>query len=196
MRNAECGMRNGRVRNRRGSAAAFHVRRSAVGRNCAFPGTWVGLQLRQLFSQFRNFGRQFDGAAWGFAEPEGDRSRRAMGVLDDDFTAAHVLHAPRHVAEQEDVAPLAFDGEILVQRADESAVLLGYDTVVGLFGNGAARGLCGNASPAARAEAAIDAVAMQLGALPAALGDAFAENFEDGVKVLAAQVAIRPGAAA
>ena len=60
--------------------------------------------------------------------------------------------AIRGVAELEDVARQAFDGEILVERADEDAGGLEDDLVVGVVGNGAAAGDGGEARALARAQ--------------------------------------------
>ena len=55
--------------------------------------------------------------------------------------AGDLQDPPRRVAELKDVAGLALDGEVLVERADERVVRLEDDAVVGDLGDGAARGL-------------------------------------------------------
>ena len=86
-----------------------------------------------------------------------------MGVVHDDLAAAHVLDPPRRVAEQKDVAGVALDREVLVERADDRAVLIvGDDAIVGDLGNGAAAGDGGQPGALAGVQPAIDAVAVQV----------------------------------
>ena len=54
-----------------------------------------------------------------------------LRVRDADRAAADLQHAPRGVAELEDVAGHALDGEVLVERADERLVRFEDDAVVG-----------------------------------------------------------------
>ena len=112
---------------------------------------------------------------------------------DDDLAAADVLDPPRRVAQQEDVAGVALDGEVFVERADDRAVLVvGDDAVVGDLGNGAAAGDGRQPGALAGPQPAVDAVAVQVGAMPAALRrDAFAEHLQHRVVIVARQVAIR-----
>ena len=52
-----------------------------------------------------------------------------------------MLDAPGGIAQQKDVAGIAFDREIFVERADHRAVLVvGDDAIIGDLGNGAAAG--------------------------------------------------------
>src|SRR5439155_24225064 len=133
-----------------------------------------------------------DGAAGGFAAPEGDRRRRPVGIHDDNFAAADVFDSPRGVPQQEDVAAVALDGEILVERADQGAVLVvGDDAVVGDLGDGPAAGNGGEAGALARLQTAVDAVAVQIGAPAAALRrDPLAHHLQHRFVILARQLAI------
>ena len=54
------------------------------------------------------------------AEPERDGRRRALGVGDAHAPLLDAVDPPRAVAEQEDVARHALDGEVLVDGADET----------------------------------------------------------------------------
>ena len=50
----------------------------------------------------------------------------------------HLRDLPRRVAELKDVAGVALDGEVLVERADERVFGLEHDAIVRNFGNRAA----------------------------------------------------------
>ncbi len=67
--------------------------------------------------------------------------------------AADLQDAPRRVAELEDVARHALDGEVLVERADERVVRLEDDAVVGDLRDRAARGQREQPRAAAAAQA-------------------------------------------
>ena len=69
---------------------------------------------------------------------------------------------PRRVAQQENVAGQALDGEIFVDRADERAFGLGDDAVLGRLGNRAAGGDRGQPGAAAGPQPAVDLVAVQV----------------------------------
>ena len=104
---------------------------------------------------------KLDAAARRFAEPEGDRGGRAVGVLDPHHAfALDPADPPGGGAEQEDVAGLALDGEVLVDRADERAFRLFDDAEVARFGDHAAVEQRGQPRGAARAQHAVDAVAV------------------------------------
>ena len=75
-------------------------------------------------TQPRHRARQLVAAPRRLAEPEGDRRRHAMGVLDPDRAALDPLDAIGFVAELEDVAAHALHGEILVHRADDLVLRL------------------------------------------------------------------------
>ena len=112
-------------------------------------------------AQLADGGGEFDAAAGRFAEPEGDGGRRAVGVFDaDDAFAFDAANAPGGGAEQEDVAGLALDGEVFVDGADERAFGFFDDAEVAGFGDHAAVEQGGEAGGSARAQHAVDAVAM------------------------------------
>ena len=85
-------------------------RRAAAG-----IGAEVGGDLR---AQARDRGGQLVAAAGRLAEPERDRGRRALRVLDPHGAALDAQDAVRAVAELEDVAGQALDREVLVDGAD------------------------------------------------------------------------------
>src|SRR5688572_31566042 len=58
------------------------------------------------------------------AEPERHRRRLALGIGDAHRAVADPQDAPGGIAELEYVARQRFDGEVLVQRADEMAFRL------------------------------------------------------------------------
>ena len=61
-----------------------------------------------------------------------------LRVGDADVAAGHLQDPPRRVPELEDVAGVALDREVLVERADERVVGIEDDAVVGDLGDGAA----------------------------------------------------------
>ena len=69
---------------------------------------------------------------------------------------------PRGVAEQEDVAGHALDGEVLVERADRRLLRHLDHGVAGVVRDGAAAGDGGQARAAPRLDDAVDAVAVQV----------------------------------
>src|SRR5207237_7500612 len=77
---------------------------------------------------------------------------------------------------------------IFVERADEGALRLGEHSVVSDIGDRPAAGDGGEAGAFAGHDAAADAVAVKQAA--AAIG----VQREDGVEILALQIAVRPGA--
>ena len=135
------------------------------------------------------------GARGCFAEPERNARRLALRILDAHPARFDAQDAVRRVAELEDVALQALDGEILVERADERAGGLEDDLVVRVVGNGAAAGDRGQARALARAQPLVHGVAVQIGAASAApRAEAFGEHAHDGVEVRAREIAIRPRA--
>ena len=87
------------------------------------------------------------------AEPERNGRRHAVRVLDADDAALDALDLVAPVAELKDVAGKAFDGEILVHGADEVVLRLQQHLIVGVVGDGAARGQSGQARAATPAQA-------------------------------------------
>src|SRR5439155_8760858 len=111
-----------------------------------------------LPAQVGDRGRQLARARRRLAEPERDRRRRAAGVLDVYAPGPDAPDAPGAVAEEEDVARHALDGEVLVDGADLQSLRLLHHLVVGSVGNGASARDRGEPGAAARTEAAMHAV--------------------------------------
>ena len=118
------------------------------------------------------------GALRGFAFPEGDAGRRAVRVFDEHFALrVDALDAPACVAEQDDVAGGAVDGEVLVERGDLDVLRLQHDGEERGVGDGAAVGDGDHACAAARMQDALHAVAEKVGAVAAARAfDAFVQQ--------------------
>ena len=132
---------------------------------------------------------ELDGAAGGFAQPEGDGGGRAVGVDDTDGALLDARDAPGGGAEQEDVAGGALHGEVLVDRADGDVLGLGDDAVVAHLGDDAAVVEGGEARSAASADDAVDAVAVDEGRGGArTVADAGGEHRHDLVEGLAIEV--------
>ena len=92
-------------------------------------------------AQLADRARQLVAPRRRFAEPERESLGGAPLRVGDAHVAGRDLqHPPRRVAELEDVAGVALDREVLVQRADERVVGLEHHAVVGDFRNRAARG--------------------------------------------------------
>ncbi len=129
------------------------------------------------------------------AEPERQRRRLAARVLDPHRSAFDAQDAIGRVAELEDVALQAFDGEVLVDAADDVVVRLQQHLIVGGVGDRAAGGERGGAGAAPGAQNAMDRVAMnESGAPPVAGREPLREHAHDRVEVGARQGAERPRA--
>ena len=101
------------------------------------------------------------------------------------------------VPSKKDVAGHALDREVFVERADDVALGFDDDVVVGGLGNRAAAGDRGDARAAARAQAAVDAIVVQVRPAAAARGrDAVGEHRERrSSKSRALEIAVRIGRA-
>ena len=121
------------------------------------------------------------GALGGFAFPEGDAGRSAVGVFYEDLAAGvDALDAPAGVAEEDDVAGRGVDGEVLVESGDLDVLGLEHDGEDGGVGDGAAVRDGDAARAAAGVEMALHAVAEDVGAVAAAgVLDAVVEEGED-----------------
>ena len=149
-----------------------------------------------VLAEAGDFFGELDGAGGGFAEPEGDAGGLAVGVLDADDAGFDAADAPGGGAEEDDVAGHALDREVLVESADEGALGLGEDAVVGDLGDRAAALDRRHARAAAAADDAVDAVAVEVGrGLAGADGDAFAEHLDDLVEVVTVEFRVGCGLA-
>ena len=118
-----------------------------------------------------------------------------MRIGDADHARADLEDPPRAVPQLEDVAGVALDGEVLVERADLQIVGLEQHAIVGDVGDGAARGERRQPGGSAREQASLHFVAVdERGAPAAACGEAAGQHADDRVEVGAREVAVRPGA--
>src|ERR1700738_1863439 len=141
-------------------------------------------------------GRELVGAGGSFTTPERHAWRRALGVFDEHAARCDTTDAPGSVSEQHDVAREAFDRKVFVNRADGYAFGLRDNGIERIFGDCAAA--CDGSEPRSTAGAPNvgDAVAMQVGSVPAALaGDALRQHLDDFVETFALKIAVRIGAA-
>src|SRR5204863_54829 len=82
----------------------------------------IGEAAKDLFSQFRHGRGELAAAPRRLAEPERNRGRQPVRVLNPDFSRRDALDAPRVVAEKKNIAREALDREVLVDLADEGFV--------------------------------------------------------------------------
>src|SRR5216684_7402356 len=94
----------------------------------------------ELFAQCGDMLRKFVRTHRSFAAPEGHGGGGALRVFHQHAAGLHAANAPGGIAEKNDVAGEAFDGEIFVDRADGEALGLGHYGVEGIFRNRAAAG--------------------------------------------------------
>jgi hypothetical protein len=118
----------------------------------------------------------------------------AGGVAHPHDAVRHLHDLPRVAAEEEHVALGGFDGEVLVDRADEHVARLHQHPIVARLRDRSARGEGGQPGATAAAEPPVDAVAMQVGHAPPAAGvDAGRDEVDDLLELRARQPPIRPG---
>ena len=167
--------------------------RQLTGRDEPVERRVFGNPGQNIVAESRHFSRQFESAARSFANPERDGRRCAVSVADDDFAAADVLDAPGRVAEEEDVAGIALDGEVFIERADDGAVLVvGDDAIARDFRDRPAAGDGREPRAFPRPQAAIDAVAMEIRPpAPARRRDPLAQHLEDVIVIGTRQVPVR-----
>ena len=147
---------------------------------------------RQFGPQRRDGFREFRRARGRLPQPEGDVGRKALGVLHAHLVALHALHAPGVVAEQEDVARVRLDREILVHLAHEGLRRAFDHVVIRRVGNRAARGDGAKPRPAPRPQQSVHAVPVQIGGAPAPAGrNAFGEHFEHVLEDISFKLSIR-----
>ena len=144
-------------------------------------GNGLMLQRRVHFrAQARHRRREFIAAPRGLAEPERNGRRQSAGILDEDLAGVHLEDSIGGVAELEDVARHALEGEVLVQRADKEFAGQQHDVEVELVGNRAAVGHRRQAGRPPGPQPPVDPVVVQVGAAAAALGgEAVGEHLEN-----------------
>ena len=100
-----------------------------------------------------------------------------MRILDADPSCFHAPDAIGRIAELEDVAGEAFDGEVLVDGADDHIRRLQQHLEIGIVGDGTTRGDRREPRPAPPAQHIIDLVAMdQRPTPPSRCGEAVGEH--------------------
>ncbi len=139
----------------------------SVNQSTAAPGC-VPESLLDLLAQARDGLRKLVAAPGRLAEPERNRGRLTVRILDAHRAALDPQDSIGGVAQLEHVALQALDGEVLVHRADELRLGLEHDAVVGVVRNRAARSDRREAAAAPRTQHLVDGVAMNERALPSA----------------------------
>ena len=128
---------------------------------------------------------------------KGTRRWRAMRIFDQHPTrlAFNAANAPGSVAQQHDVAGVAFDREIFVEGSDDAAFGLGDHCEQSSLRNGAAAGDRSQPGSTAGAQFAIHTIVMKICAVSStARGNAFRKHFNDRIEKFARKIAIRIGA--
>ena len=132
---------------------------------------------------------ELNGAAGGFAQPEGDGGGRAVGIDHTDGALLDAADTPRGGAKEKDVAGGALHGEVLVDGADGDVLGFGDDAVVTHLGDDAAVVEGGEAGSPPAADDAVDAVAVDEGrGGTGAIADAGGKHRHDLVEGLALEV--------
>ncbi len=189
-RSATRRLRRGRAP--RADARGRHVRDHLVGggrleaglgahpRGDRVGGVTAAEALVELAAQVRDLVGQLARARRGLAEPERDRRRLAVRVLDEHLARLDAADLPRGVAELEDVARGAVDREVLVDLADLGLVGELHHRVVVVVGDRAAAHDRREPGAAPRAHHAGHAIAVDVRAHAAApVRDALGEHLED-----------------
>ena len=137
-----------------------------------------GAQSGDLRGELRGPGRRF-------AQPEGNRGRRAPGIGHAHHAGLHPADPPGGATEQEDVAGRTLHGEVLVHGSHQAVVGIDQHPVIGGLGNRSPRGESGESGPATTAQDSVHPVAVQVGAAAASPGgDALGEQLHDRIEVL------------
>src|SRR5437762_3541011 len=70
----------------------------------------VGSEIADGLPQLTDLLREFFGASWGLAQPEGNGGWRAVGIFHQDASGAfHAADAPAHVSQQDNSSREAFN---------------------------------------------------------------------------------------
>jgi hypothetical protein len=81
-------------------------------------GSRIGEPRHGLAAKIGNGLGKLSGSCRRFAQPEGDRRRGAMRVLNADFSRLHPPDLPGFVPEKENVAGHALHGKVLIHLAN------------------------------------------------------------------------------
>ena len=130
----------------------------------------VGGARFDLFPQLGDSRRELDAASRRLADPEGDRGRLAVGVFHSHSSRLDPEDAPGCVAELEDVARQALDGEIFAQRSDARPLGLENHRVVRHIRDRPARSEGGETGAAPAPDAAVHLIVKDVYAAAATLG--------------------------
>ena len=153
----------------------------------------LGQQPLNAFPQARHRRGQLWRPRRCLAQPERDAGRLTLCVLDPHPARLDAQDPVRGIAELEDVALQALDGEVLVESADKGAGRLEDDLIVGVVGDRAAAGDGGQSRATPGAQPVIHRIAMQIRGAPSApCADALGEHPHDVVEVLALEAPVRP----
>src|SRR5581483_1989926 len=156
-------------------------------------GRNAGQHLTDAFSDIPNAVGKFFGACRSLASPERNAGRSSMGVFDEYATgfAFHPANSPRSVSEEHDVAGIAFDRKIFVERPYDHAFRLRDHGKQGGLRDGAAAGDGGQAASSPRPQFSVDLIAMDVGAITSpASGNAFRQHVEHAFVAVPRQVTI------
>src|SRR5262245_58587045 len=140
--------------------------------------------------------RELVGTSRRLAKPEWNSRRLAVRVLDAHHASLNADDLISGVAELEDVALEALDGEVFVHRADHHVLRLEQNLKIGIVGDSSAGGDGGEPRSAPPAQHAVDLVAVDQGAAPSApRGEALGQHAQRRSISFAVEVAVGPGAA-
>src|SRR5829696_246821 len=127
-----------------------------------------------------------------FTQPERNRRRLSMRILNAHFALLHSEHTPRRVSQLKDVALQTLDSEVFVHRSDDQIAGLEHDCIVRGVWYGATRCDGGEARSPASTQPLVYRIVVQVSGTPASLGaEPFREHANDRVKLFAFEIAIR-----
>jgi hypothetical protein len=139
-----------------------------------------------FLAQPRYAKRQFVAASRRFAKPERNARWCALRIFHAKTVALDALDAIARVAELENVARHALDGEIFIHGADDGGLRFQYDEVIGRIRNGAAGCHGGKSRAASRTQFMVHGVAMHIcAACPASCREAIGEHAHNRIELLA-----------
>ena len=147
-------------------------------------------------AQARYRKRQLMGTPWGFAKPERNARRLPFGIFHAQGASFQLQYPPTGIAELENVTGHAFDGKILVHRANKLPGRLQDHPIIGIVGNRPTTGDGGQPCAFSGHQGSIDAVTMQIGpTLPTPGTEPLRQHFHHLVKLAPLQIAVRPSPA-